>query len=99
MTRKTTTIFALVVAGGLMSPALAASPDAWAELFRRASDACVKASGLSAAKAGKPIDFSDKVLVIVDGRWPQPHMSNAPARVACLYDKRTQTVEAHEAAR
>ena len=47
-------------------------------------------------RTGKPVDFSDKVLVIVDGNWPQPHMKNAPAHFACLYDKRTRTAEAAE---
>jgi hypothetical protein len=36
------------------------------------------------------------VLVIVDGTWPQPHMKNAHARFACLYDKRMRTAEAAE---
>jgi hypothetical protein len=74
-------------------PVQASSPEAWAELFRRASAACVKASELKKAKAGTPIDFSDKVLVIVEGTWPQPHMKNAAARLACLYDKRTRAAE------
>lgn len=96
MTQRTAIILALSGAIGLVSPALPASPDAWTELFRRASVACVKASELKAAKADMPIDFSDKVLVIVNGHWPQPHMKNKPARFACLYDKRAQTVEANE---
>ena len=82
-----------------MTTSFAASPDKWAELTQRASAACVKASALKGAKSGTPVDFSDKVLVMVDGVWPQPHMKNAPARFACLYDKRAQTAEANEAAR
>ena len=56
----------------------------------------MKASELKKAKAGTPVDFADKVLVIVDGTWPQPHMKNAAARFACLYDKRARTAEAAE---
>jgi len=82
-----------------MTSAFAASPDKWAELMQRASTACAKASQLKGAKTGTPVDFSDKVLVMVDGVWPQPHMKNAPGRFACLYDKRAQTAEANEAAR
>ncbi len=82
-----------------LPPANAASPDAWAELFKAASTACVTASGLKEAKAGKPVDFSDKVLVTVNGRWPQPHMKNAAAQFACLYDKTAKTAEASELAR
>lgn len=74
----------------------ASSPEAWADLYKRASTACAKASELKKSKTGKPIDFQDKVLVIVDGIWPQPHMKNAPARFACLYDKRTRTAETAE---
>jgi hypothetical protein len=100
MNDKTVIIIALSsMLAGSMESAFAASPDKWAELMQRASAACVKASALKAAKSGTPVDFSDKVLVMVDGVWPQPHMKNAPARFACLYDKRAQTAEANEAAR
>lgn len=80
-------------------PVQASSPDAWTELFKRASAACEKASKLKKAKAGTPVDFPDKVLVIVDGIWPQPHMKNAAARFACLYDKRTRTAVTAEVPR
>ena len=82
-----------------VTAALGSSSDKWAELMQKASAACIKASELKKAKAGTPVDFSDKVLVMVDGTWPQPHMKNAVARFACLYDKRTQKAEAAEAAR
>lgn len=91
---------AIVLAVGVIASAAgsarASSPDAWTELFKRASAACAKASELKKTTTGKPVDFSDKVLVIVDGIWPQPHMKNAPARFACLYDKRARTAEAAE---
>jgi hypothetical protein len=91
---------AIILALGLIAAgaesARASSPDAWAELFKRASAACAKASELKKVRTGKPVDFSDKVLVIVDGIWPQPHMKNAPARFACLYDKRSRTAEVAE---
>lgn len=91
---------AIILALGLIAAgaesARASSPDAWTELFKRASAACAKASELKKVRTGKPVDFSDKVLVIVDGIWPQPHMKNAPARFACLYDKRARTAEVAE---
>ena len=99
MTCRSMGILALGVLLAAAAPAGASSPDKWAELVQRASAACAKASELKKAKAGAPVDFSDKVLVMVDGLWPQPHMKNAPARFACLYDKRTQRAEAAEAAR
>lgn len=86
-------LFAL---GFLATSAQASSPEAWGELFKRAAAACIKASDLKKAKAGTPVDFEDKVLVIVDGIWPQPHMKNAAARFACLYDKRSRTAQAAE---
>lgn len=93
-----TSIFVVVAMVAPMTAALGSSSDKWAELMQRASAACIKASELKKAKASMPVDFSDKVLVMVDGIWPQPHMKNAPARFACLYDKRTQKAEAAEAA-
>ena len=98
--RKTTVLVLAFVALLTSVPqGFASSPAEWSKLWQQASAACVKASELKKAKAGPPVDFSDKVLVMVDGHWPQPHMKNAPARFACLYDKRSRTAEAHEAAR
>ncbi|MGU3496000.1 hypothetical protein ACLBXM_18310 [Xanthobacteraceae bacterium A53D] len=79
------------------SPAGASSPGAWAELFAKAKAACVKESGLKEARAiGEPTDFSDRVLVLVSGRWPQPHMKNQKATYACLYGKTSGKAEAQE---
>lgn len=96
---NTVIVVAMAVVAGHLTSATAATPDKWAELMQRASTACVKASQLKGAKTGTTVDFSDKVLVIVDETWPQPHMKNAQARFACLYDKRAQTAEANEAPR
>lgn len=97
-TRRRTGPLALAV--GMMlaaAPAGASSPDAWTELFAKAQAACFKASGLKAPRAiGKPTDFSDRVLVLVSGHWPQPHMKNAKATFACLYGKAGGTAEAQE---
>jgi hypothetical protein len=97
---KTTTviILALGISATAAAPGLASTPAKWAELMQQASAACVKASGLKKAKGGAPVVFSDKVLVTVNGIWPQPHMKNAPAHFACLYDIRNRTAEANEAA-
>ena len=92
-------ILALGITAGTLPQSFASTPGKWAELTQQASAACVKASGLKKAKAGMPVDFSDKVLVMVDGIWPQAHMKNAPAHFACLYDKRSRKAEANEAAR
>jgi hypothetical protein len=99
MTRPAVIALALSTVVVSAVPAGASSSDAWAELWKQASAACVTASGLKDAKAAKPIDFSDKVLVVIDGRWPQPHMKNAATQFACLYDKRAKTAEATEVMR
>ncbi|GGF66648.1 hypothetical protein GCM10007301_27930 [Azorhizobium oxalatiphilum] len=98
--RKSSRSTALLRAAGLCLaafPASASSPDAWAELFGKAKAACLKASGLKEARAlGAPTDFSDRVLVLVSGRWPQPHMKNQKATFACLYGKASGQAEAQE---
>ena len=77
--------------------AFASSDAAWAGLFAKAATACRQASGLKQAIAGPPIVFSNHVLVVVAGRWPQPHMKGRRATFVCLYDKRSGTAEAQEA--
>lgn len=75
----------------------ASSDSAWEALFAEARKACEAASGLKKAEAiGAPTDFSGKVLVLVNGRWPQPHMKNAEATFGCLYDKKAKQAEAQE---
>ncbi|MFG1463746.1 hypothetical protein V5F77_12680 [Xanthobacter sp. DSM 24535] len=84
----------LVLAAG---PAPASSPDAWAELEAKARAACLTASALKQARVeGAPVVFAAHVLVLVKGRWPQPHMKNQAATFACLYDNRAGTAEAQE---
>jgi hypothetical protein len=86
---------ALIVAA---STAQASTADAWAELFAKAGAACVKASSLKGAKVrGEPVDFQALVLLVVDGRYPQPHMKNAKGATYCLYDKVSGKVESAEA--
>ena len=89
---------ALAAALALVATTTHASSDAaWAELYAKAGAACLKASGLSATKLrGQPVDFQATVLMIVDGRYPQPHMKNAKGTSYCLYDKVSGKTEATE---
>lgn len=64
---KTMFILLAVSAASVLGTAQASSSDRWAELMQRASAACAKASDLRNPVTGKPVDFSDKVLVIVEG--------------------------------
>ncbi len=79
----------------------AATPDSWAKLDAATQAACIKASGLTNATAGPPIRFSDKLLMdarVIEGVWPQPHMTGARASMLCLYNRKTKQVEVQELA-
>jgi len=75
----------------LAGQAGASTPQAWAQAEQTAAQACLEASGLTQpAVAGKPIVFDDasgQTAVVVQGRYPQPHMGGAQGRVLCLYDR------------
>lgn len=79
-------IASLVCLGG---SAMASSPDAWSELWKKSEAACRASSRLNEIKVGPPVDFEASVLRVVSGRHPQPHMKNAPGTVYCLYDKKS----------
>ncbi len=82
-------------------PALASSPDAWAQGLSDAKLACRKASDLkNAATLGKPLLFSDangKTAVLVTGFWRSPQMNGARGTMLCLYDRATRSAEVVEA--
>lgn len=83
----------------IITPSIAATPDSWAKIDAVSQAACVKASGLTDAKVGPAIRFSDKLLVearVIEGAWPQPHMKGAQARLLCLYHRKTRLVEVQE---
>ncbi|MCZ8374414.1 MAG: hypothetical protein O9342_03465 [Beijerinckiaceae bacterium] len=90
------TASALVILGLAGQQAFAASDDAWKELWKKSEAACLKASGFNQAKAQSPVDFEAAVLRVVTGRYPQPHMKNAPGTVYCLYDKKSGKAEIAE---
>lgn len=73
----------------------ATSPDAWAAHYKEVTSSCVEASGLRNARpAGDPVDFDDRVgytAIVIEGRYPQPHLENRSGRVLCLFEKRSRT--------
>ena len=81
----------LLASGGLPDGGLHQPADHEKEVL----SACVAASSLREAKAaGKPVAFDDRVgftAVVIDGRYPQPHMKDKRGRVLCLFDRRTRT--------
>ena len=92
-----TVLFATIIA----APAVASSPDAWAQGLADAKLACRKASDLkNAATIGKPLLFSDasgKTAILVTGIWRQPKMKAKRATMLCLYDRAGRTAEVVEA--
>jgi hypothetical protein len=89
---------AMAAASGL---ALASSPAAWSEHDREVAATCAKASGLKDAQAvGTPMAYSDRVgltALLIQGRYPQPHMKNRVGRELCLFDRETREAAVTEA--
>lgn len=81
-------------------PAPASTPAADAAVAAKSAAACIKASGLRQPRVGPVVRFSDDAGVdvrTVTGLWPQPHMRGSPpARMLCLYNRRTTRVEVQE---
>ncbi len=95
--RSTLALFVFAAA----SPALAATPDAWAKLDMASEAACLKAANLGGATTGPPIRYSDRNGIdarVVVGTWPQPHMKGAKAKMLCLYNRKNKRVEVQELA-
>lgn len=81
--------------------AIASSPAAWSEHDKEVAATCAKASGLKDAQAvGKPMVYSDRVgltALLIQGRYPQPHMKNRVGRELCLFDRETREAAVTEA--
>ena len=77
------------------------APDARAAYEKEVVAACVAASNLRRARpGGSLVEFDDRVGVtalVVEGRYPQPHMKNQRGRVLCLFDKKTRTATVSDA--
>ncbi|KYQ99250.1 hypothetical protein AWY96_12360 [Serratia plymuthica] len=81
--------------------AAASSEAAWAKGDKAMQAACLKASGLKAAKAaGAIIHYDDEVgysALLIGGRYPQPFMKNKQGKELCLYQRATQKAVVQEA--
>lgn len=84
-----------VVAGSLVCLLLGSAP-AWAS-----TAACLKASGLRQVRAvGQVLPFDDEVgysALLLQGRYPQPHMQGRQGRELCLYRRATGKASVSEA--
>jgi hypothetical protein len=94
----------LGVAAVLVLPAprvFASTPEAWDAYTQEVTAACEAASGLKGARpAGDLIEFDDRVgitVLLIAGRYPQPHMHNARARILCLFDRRSRQASVADA--
>jgi len=97
MHKATLLCLALTCASGTTQ---AASDAAWAEHNQQLIDACLSASQLKHPQpVGQPAEFDDAVgysAVLLQGRYPQPHMKNRLGRELCLFDKRQQVAHTRE---
>ena len=79
----------------LASPALAASPEAWAAHKAEVVSKCSAASGLKGGTlVGALVEYDDSVgftAALIAGTYPQQHMKHQPGRSLCLFDKRART--------
>lgn len=85
--------FALFAAcAALSNVANAASPQAWSELDKAVSAACLKASQLKDTRVlGTAAQFDDRVgynALALQGRYPQKHMKNQAGTELCLYNRK-----------
>lgn len=83
----------------IVTPAMAATPAAYAALDRRTERACIVASGLRNASVSPAIRFSDRVGMdarTVTGSYSQPHMNGQSGTMLCLYNRTTRRAEAQE---
>lgn len=85
--------FALLAAlAALCMEANAASPQAWSELDKAVTAACLKASQLKDTKVlGTAAQFDDRVgynALALQGRYPQKHMKNQAGTELCLYNRK-----------
>jgi hypothetical protein len=95
---RRTIILAILLSGS--QPALASSPDAWAQLKKQAERSCLTASGFRRPRISRAIIFDDTagiVAMLVTGTYPQARLKGATGTNLCLYDRRTRKAVVEEA--
>ena len=83
-------LLALIAIAG---QAQASSTDAWKALDKAVVDSCIKASQLKSVKPSGKAGFDDSVgyeALMLEGRYPQPHMKNQPGAELCLYNRHSK---------
>ncbi len=83
------------------APAWASTAEAWQAHDAMVRAACLKASGLRQVRAvGQVLPFDDEVgysALLLQGRYPQPHMQGRQGRELCLYRRATGKASVSEA--
>nr|WP_144277038.1 hypothetical protein [Pseudomonas resinovorans] len=92
----------LLLAATLFAAQANASGDqAWKDHDARLLNACKAASGLKDVRpAGAPVLFDDRLgltALLLEGRYPQPHMKNQRGRELCLYERKSHKAHIAEA--
>lgn len=91
---------ALVIAlAAFVGQAQASSTDAWQALDKAVIDSCIKASQLKNVKPSGKAGFDDSVgyeALMLEGRYPQPHMKNQPGTELCLYNRHSKKATVNE---
>ena len=90
MKSATALLLALIAIAG---QAHASSTDAWQALDKAVIDSCIKASQLKSVKPSGKAGFDDSVgyeALMLEGRYPQPHMKNQPGAELCLYNRHSK---------
>ncbi|WP_182084029.1 hypothetical protein [Aureimonas sp. ME7] len=78
-----------------VGPAVASSPDAWAEFDARVEKACLAASGLRNARPSRIVGFDDRVGVVA--MLVSDRTRGSARAVLCLYDKKTRKAHVDDA--
>ncbi|MDO5653069.1 MAG: hypothetical protein Q4G39_03090 [Brachymonas sp.] len=100
--RKLAACTLMALAAGATGSAMASSPDAWKQTETEIRQACTKASTLKQVKpAGAILHFPDGnnavSALLLQGRYPQPHMRNKPGKELCLFNRTTRSAVVSEA--
>ncbi|MES2511113.1 MAG: hypothetical protein V4625_14375 [Pseudomonadota bacterium] len=92
---------AVLVVLAASGAAFASTPAAWSDHDKEVAATCAKASGLKDAQpVGTPMAYDDRVgftALLIQGRYPQPHMKNRVGRELCLFDRETREAAVIEA--
>ncbi|WP_152607790.1 hypothetical protein [Acinetobacter sp. A47] len=87
-------VLGLLIISAMSSATFASSEQAWNKHHEEIKSACIKASQLKNARAVSNVMlFDDRVgysALLIQGKYPQPHMKNKTGQELCLWHKTTK---------